>query len=328
MRKTNYSIIAAGLLVTLLTQPIFAADHLDAPLVMEDGRLDINDSYLFQSPNNANRSVLIMTVNPAAGIFSPMTFNPEGIYEFQFDNNGDAIADVTFSVQFGIPRGKHGGQRFTLRRNNALISRGTTGRPFRVRTPGGGMVQCGLFDDPFFFDLNGFNNSFQFTGEDFFAGLNVSAIVIEIPTSLITEDTTAANVSLNCATILGGNQIDRMGRPAINTVLIPAKLKDAFNAGAPVDDFAMFGDVVESTILSLNGGDLESAQTLTGILLPDVLTANLNDPTGFLNGRQLADDVIDAELSLLTNGALTGDGVDENDVAFRTNFPYLATPHQ
>ena len=32
---------------------------------------------------------------------------------------------------------------------------------------------AGTFDDPFFFDLDGFRNGFQFTGIDFFAGLNV-----------------------------------------------------------------------------------------------------------------------------------------------------------
>jgi hypothetical protein len=37
--------------------------------------------------------------------------------------------------------------------------------------------------------------------------------------------------------------------------------------------------------------------------------------------------VIDAELSLLTDGALPGDCVDGNDVAFLGAFPYLAPPH-
>jgi hypothetical protein len=46
---------------------------------------------------------------------------------------------------------------------------------------------------------------------------------------------------------------------------------------------------------------------------------------GFLNGRQLQDDVIDAELALLTDGALTSDRV-VNDSVFSRRFPYLGPP--
>ena len=41
-----------------------AADHLDAPILVGNGQLDINDVYAFQSPSNADNTVLIMTVNP------------------------------------------------------------------------------------------------------------------------------------------------------------------------------------------------------------------------------------------------------------------------
>ena len=326
--KIIYQItISACLLVIMGSSPLMGSDHLDAPFVTTDGRLDINDSYIFQSPADPSKSVMILTVNPAAGVFSPTTFNPAGVYEFKIDNNGDARADVTFSVTFGPPNSV-GRQTFRVRRNRALVARGTTGLNARLRVRGGGTVRCGLFDDPFFFDLNGFNDGFQFTGDDFFAGLNVSGIVIELPTAIVVGGQSNSNVSLNCRTTIGGSQFDRVGRPAINTALIPTQLKDAFNTGIPVNDPRDFGEVVQSSIESLNGGDTATAEVLTGILLPDVLTVDLNSPAGFLNGRQLADDVIDAELSLLTNGAVTGDGVDANDVSFPGVFPYLANPHQ
>ena len=53
-----------------------AADHLDAPFVKTDGRIDINDVYVFQSPTNADNTVLAMTVNPAAGVLSPTGLRP------------------------------------------------------------------------------------------------------------------------------------------------------------------------------------------------------------------------------------------------------------
>ena len=60
---------------------------------------------------------------------------------------------------------------------------------------------------------------------------------------------------------------------------------------------------------------------------PDILTFDTAKSDGFLNGRRLADDVIDAELGLVTEGAVTTDCVSGNDSAFRAGFPYLATPH-
>jgi hypothetical protein len=116
-----------------------------------------------------------------------------------------------------------------------------------------------------------------------------------------------------------------MGRPAINTVLIPSNRKDEFNQTAPEQDSASFGDDVRTAITGLSSA--ANASALTDILLPDVLTFDTSNSAGFLNGRQLADDVIDAELGLLTEGALTGDGVDMNDVPFLSAFPYLAPAH-
>src|SRR6185369_10199460 len=59
---------------------------------------------------------------------------------------------------------------------------------------------------------------------------------------------------------------------------------------------------------------------------------------GFPNGRRLVDDVVDIELRALAGGtpftpsfnnfpnnALT-DGVDQNDVPFKSTFPYMAAP--
>ena len=56
------------------------------------------------------------------------------------------------------------------------------------------------------------------------------------------------------------------------------------------------------------------------------------DTSGFPNGRRLADDVTDIELRVVGgflkgNKLPLGDGVDQNDVPFRTAFPYVALPH-
>jgi len=315
------SVVAIALVTGVAARPTDAADHLDAPAVMNDGRTDINDLYAFQSPGQPDRTVMIMTVNPLAGVQNPTTFKPLAAYQFQVDNDGDAKEELTYTIRFGLPR-SNGKQRVTLTANGRIKALGWTGEDISVK--GGGKLRADIFDDPFFFDLVAFRNGLAFcpgnTGVDFFAGLNVTAIVLEVPSSALGDN----NVGIWARTRLI-KQIDRMGRPAINTVFIPSGTKDAFNAGVPKKDQRDFRDEVVATLLAL-GNDQATADGLADFLLPDILTIDTSNPAGFPNGRGVADDVIDTELSLITGGAVPSDCVDANDVAFPGAFPYLASP--
>ncbi len=313
---TAIGVLAIAAAATTTAVTVGAADHLDAPGVQADGRTDINDLYVFQSPTNPDNTVLVMTVNPIAGVRSGTTFHPDAEYAFNIDDDGDAIADSVIEVEFDRVR-RDGRQRIEVDGDNHIRGRGFVGNNIRLRD--GGTATAGVFDDPFFFDLEGFRNGFQFTGTNFFAGLNVSAIVIEVPSHRLGD----GGIGVWATTSVDGQQIDHMGRPAIGTALINSASKDAFNQAAPADHRALFGEQVRSTITALSG-DAAYAAAVTDILLPDVLTFELGDGGGFLNGRRLADDVIDIELGVLTNGGLTTDGVPSNDVAFPGVFPYLA----
>jgi hypothetical protein len=312
-----FSLATIALIVGLAAHPTDAADHLDAPGLTSpggDGRLDINDIYAFK---NGSNTVLIMTVNPAAGVFSPLTFHPEASYDFLIDTNGDAKEDLTYKITFS--ESDDGLQEVMFRRipgkGGAVLAKGQTGQNINVE--GGGMLRADLFDDPFFFDLNAFLGAYAFcnapggpagdSGANFFAGLNVSAIVLEVPSDTFG----ASNIGVWARTELDG-QVDRMGRPAINTVFIPSTSKNAYNEGKPRHDQRDFSQFLGDFAL---------------VLLPDILTVDTSDSSGFLNGRQLADDVIDLELQIITGDANAGDCVDGNDVAFLTNFPYLAPAH-
>ncbi|MDX1969617.1 MAG: DUF4331 family protein [Planctomycetaceae bacterium] len=55
-----------------------------------------------------------------------------------------------------------------------------------------------------------------------------------------------------------------------------------------------------------------------------MLTFNSDLRDGFLNGRRLDDDVMDPLLGIVTDLAISGDGIDSNDAQFRPFFPYLA----
>jgi len=301
-----------------------AADHGDAPGVRVDGRKDINDIYAFQSPANSANSVFIMTVSPLAGVLNPIDFATKTKHDFLFDLDGDAIADGAFSFTFGKP-GEGGAQAVSMKAIGfgRIKAKGTTNTD--VAIPGGGTFRAGIFDDPFFFDLVGFRAGLAFdpaTSVDFFRGFNTLAIVLEVPTAMFGGPT---DIGVWCVT-KAPKQVDRSGRPAINTVLIPGPAKDAFNRGQPVNDRVDFGDLARATLMAL-GNDAPTSAALADALLPDILTVDVSSPAGFLNGRRLDDDVIDAELNLVSGGALTTDYVDANDVPFLAGFPYLAPPH-
>jgi Domain of unknown function (DUF4331) len=140
---------------------------------------------------------------------------------------------------------------------------------------------------------------------------------------------------------------DQMARPAINTVFVPAAMKDVFNTTVP----SKMGGVFNSTFIAgLKGlspayakaGDKNAlgldAATFASVLSTDVLSVATNKPTTFydgtnvLTGRRLADDVITVELLLIFGGedfkenpSLSDDHVDANDKPFSNTFPYLAT---
>lgn len=299
----------------LYTPDSTAADHLDAPDLTSpggDGRIDINDLYVFQAPNMPNRTVMIMTVAPAVDVFSPEAFNPEARYVFNVDTTGNAVQNHTWRVSFGPVR-PNGSQVFRVRGPVDAVVSGKTGVPSKAGTV---RAFAGRTDDPFFFDLNAFLGADGRTfcdGQemDFFAGLDVMAIVLLVPNELLQTD---GNTSIGvwAATRLGDEQVDRMGIPALNTVFIPSDSKNAYNMSLPVNDPEQFGEFF---------GDL------AGVLLPDVLPFDMTAPSGFLNGRTLSDDVIDIELQVISGDPEAGDCVDANDVSFSDSFPYLGQPN-
>lgn len=332
-KKAAPGVLAIALTIGVAAGPaaLTAADHLDAPGLTPpggDSRIDINDVYAFQSPDDPANAVLIMTVNPAAGAITGQTgFRSGARYEFLADANGDAKPDDWARITFGSPNGD-GDQPWKLKvKGGDLTATGVTG----VTTDLGEVkITAGEFDDPFFFDLVNFLAAdFSCTdASNFFAGLNTLAIVFEFPRSELT-----GTVGIWARTMLNDVQIDRMGRPAINTVFIPNNIfeptgtepsqRNAFNGGKPQHDQRDFRGEVVDTLEIFYGAGNPTVPVLADILLPDVLTVDFSSTAGFLNGRQLANDVIDTELGLVTNGAVTSDCVD-NDSAFVNVHPYLA----
>jgi Domain of unknown function (DUF4331) len=319
------------------------ADHLDAPGLKSpnmDARVDITDHYAFQKPDDPNKTVLILNVNPLAPTLADR-FDPDAIYELKVDTNADAVAEISFKFTFstvGYP-----GQTATVRRatgadasgmslagdtiiDNAPVSYGTD---TKVTTSGDFNFFAGMRSDPFFFDLLGFLNGFKFTGSDFFIDKNVFSMALEVPNSALGTNPKVgiwARVLVPKDNIVGlYSQVDRMGRPAINTVFNHGQDKVTFNQIEPTQDRAMFEASFVSTLESFKYSAAQ-ATTIAEILLPDLLTYDYTSSAGFLNGRKLTDDVIDIELNLVTNGAITTDMVGPH-TDLLTTFPYLGVAH-
>jgi hypothetical protein len=339
-----------------------AADHLDAPSLGSltagslQGDRDINDVYVFQG-SNASKTALAVTVSPAAGVLGPLTFGRTVRYSVNIDNDGDARPDVTYRVRFGYPTSS-GAQRVTLRRNGWQIAQGWTNRTISFGQ-GSSKLFAGLRSDPFFFDLLGFRGSLGLGGNerlcdatpsDFFADLNTLAIVLQVPDGRLGRHIgvwATTEQWINGAWV----QRDQMGRPAINTVFNSAAAdKEAFNVTKPhLQRTAMGGKFRNNTIAvlqALSGLDSEGpysaaqAGALADVLLPDVITYDTRTAAvGPLNGRALADDVIDAELNITTGGDPLGLFADRNPTGgvpsdcvgkhtdYRASFPYLGIPH-
>lgn len=232
---------------------------------------------------------------------------------------------------------------------------------------------------------------------DTVSGYSVNAIAIEVPVSMLTS-TGAIEASSSPAATIGVwattsrprttlrrsplppvssgtfNQIQRMGNPLINELLIGTASKDRFSMDQPKNDSQFQDFFLDPTLARIlnaaTGGAIAIPAPPRTDLLPlvtyappiaaagtpsgpvaDLLRLNTGvaptppanikrlgllagDPAGYPNGRRLMDDVVDISLRAVAgvlnpsfnkspNNAL-GDGVNVNDAAYRTAFPYLA----
>src|ERR1700677_3571132 len=101
-RRRSFVSLAMSLL--LITPPgVFASRHREAPITALDHAADITDFYAFVSYDHPDRVTFIMNVDP---FLEPSNgpnyfpFDPNVLYQIKVDNNHDALADVTFNIQF------------------------------------------------------------------------------------------------------------------------------------------------------------------------------------------------------------------------------------
>jgi len=317
------------------------ADHRDGPLSQANPTGDITDVYAFRSPADNNNLVVAINVNPLivpTDYVSRGSFDPGVQYQLHVNKSSGLADDVTVNM------------RVTSSPYNLIveglgapivapITPPTASAPIVTNAPGGIKVFAGERDDPFFFDLNAFNdltskpcvpvNGIRCAGAgapaDTFAGTNVLSIVLELPITAVTGAANSNSGTIKAwvsTTKASGGRLDRMAIPAINTALITADKKDSFNQGIPANDVANFNATAVGHINDLrkavdgvlgvaqpqDGGPLGAltADQVAGALIPDVVTIDFSKPVQFPNGRRLQDDVIDVELGVVLNRVARG----------------------
>ncbi len=306
-----------------------------------DARLDFTDLYAFPKPGDPGKSILIMNVHPSAGVSPPPSPSRPKRCTSSRSTRTATLSPISrtrcashLPTAGGRPprcaewRAHKPPRRAAAAGSWSKSAQVSTGRDAGVTEAGEHRFFAGWRSDPFFFDVQGVLNNFQFTGDDFFADKDICSIVLEVSNSVLGPK----EVGLTARILIpakGANgswvQVDRGARPS-QTPFLSGEQNEAYRAAEPAND-ARFVPLFAHALEHTAGYTPEAATRVAGTLLPDLLRYDPTRPASFpSNGRALTDDVADAFLAILTNGKVMGDKAGPHGDLI-PQFPYLGPPH-
>ena len=240
------------------------SDHFSGPRALADPAADICDIYVFPSPEQAGRLVLVMDLFPYASsntLFSdavicrfrirPVTVAATGPRAFAV---GDQ--ELVFDCTFDVPTKQGGGE--------TLIQRATCARPNGKScsvvvnnedggSDGGMRLYAGVRSDPFILDGSAIEQvfvtqrlAFREKGINNLLGANILGLVIEID-----HDNLPANGSLFAVvgeTLRSGKiprRIERVGRPEIKNITLAWNRFDKINPNLEIREIYNDDDAFE-----------------------------------------------------------------------------------
>ncbi len=226
------------------------------------------------------------------------------------------------------------------------------------------------------------------TGFDGFKGFNVLTFAIQVPLANLPAPIAYADaftgtshglgiyasvsrqrITLRSSTGDNTNsgpwiQLNRLGNPFFNELLVAIQDKDNYNRDLPINDaakYAKYATKPEAAALfnAVFGVNFATSNRsdLAAVFIPDVLRFDMTtgpvpligeggnrlsglggDTTkgkwsGWPNGRRLGDDVADIALTAIASGptfspvTIFGDNINHNDQTYNFVFPYAATPN-
>jgi hypothetical protein len=215
-RRRTLGLVLGSVVAIAAATVVRASDHQDTPLTELQQFPDINDVYAFPGSSPGRIVLAVTTASPITPAQSAtIGFDDQLLYQIKVDNTGDAIEDLVLQLTFE-GRGPNQtvrlygpvapGEAGTV---NKLVSASSTlSGPTNTAlgSAAGIQLQAGLFDDPFFIDLEQFfkiipdrapvqgplstiktqqATSFRNPGIDFLRGFNALGIVIELPEDML-----------------------------------------------------------------------------------------------------------------------------------------------
>ncbi len=186
------ALLAIPLIVAVADRGGFAADHLDPPARTDaavdptpDRAADITDIYAWHTADN-----LIIAFNFAGPQATnlPAVYDRNVLYTLNISTS-DSVTNPAFPIRFRFGTDAAGNVGIRLENVPGV---GTIEGPVETTLSRNGVqIRAGLYDDPFFFDLQGFKQT-QSTGtlsfdnkRNFFAGQNLTGVVLQIPRALL-----------------------------------------------------------------------------------------------------------------------------------------------
>jgi hypothetical protein len=170
-----------------------AADHLDPSARVSAGDADdIADVYAWHTGDATDGNLVLAMTFAGPVPANTFTGDRDVLYGIHIDS-ADASHDADVDIWVRFAQDSEGNWGYQI---EGLPGAGgpVVNRVGATTDLGGAKAFAGVREDPFFFDLMGFretlmNGDLAFVNSrDFFAGLNVSAIVIEIPLRALAGD--------------------------------------------------------------------------------------------------------------------------------------------
>src|SRR5436309_3441691 len=163
--------LTAGYAIILTPIPLInAADHAESTSVAGDPGVDLADVFAFLDPNDNSQVVLAIDVEGfvvPSELLNLSFFAPDIVYRFYIENSGDVRPDLRIDVTFAPQTSRSQPQKATIKLPDGstftapttVQTLADTPNPFAVTTDtiSGVSFLAGLTDDPFFFDIVGFN---------------------------------------------------------------------------------------------------------------------------------------------------------------------------
>lgn len=248
-----------------------------------DGNADVSYQFQFTTQIVNGDTVLGMNAVNENGVISsltdpdynmPQTYTVQRVDYRQSANNGHRRGRVT-TVATGLRTPPSNiGPRVTPNYEENL------GQPAVYNIGGNGKVFAGQREEGFFIDVGGVFDALNLRsigmsgGVQSLQGKNVSTIAIEVPVEELTRSravpasSTAADAvigiystaSRRSTRVINPNQtvnegpyrqVSRLGNPLVNEVVVPLRLKDAFNASTPTEDSQLVPFVLNPELAQL-----------------------------------------------------------------------------